>query len=59
VYTILLEKAARVQLLACLLGRPLTSPAEEIPLKIEQIYHPDNLQSFFTYYARRLGRREK
>jgi len=57
VYAILLEKAARVQLLAGLLGQPLASPAEEIPRKIKQIYHPENIQGFFAYYARRLGRR--
>lgn len=58
VYAILLEKAARIQLLAGLYGRMAWSPEEEVPLKIEEIYHPGNIQRFFDYYARRLGREQ-
>lgn len=53
VYAILLEKAVRVQLLAGLHGPVFYSPAEEVPIKVEEIYHTGNILSFFDYYARR------
>jgi len=56
VYAALLEKAARAQLLASAFGNPVWTPDEEVPLKAKQIYHPDNIQTFFDYYARKLER---
>lgn len=58
VYAILLEKAARIQILAASYGTAVWSPQEEVPAKVEEIYHPGNIKTFFDYYARRLGQRE-
>jgi L-fuculose-phosphate aldolase len=54
VRAILLEKAAAVQLLAGREAELRWSPAEEIELKIRQIYHAGNMEGFFGYYSRRL-----
>ncbi len=54
VRAILLEKAAAVQLLAGREAELRWSPAEEIELKIRQIYHAGNMEGFFAYYTRRL-----
>lgn len=54
VYAILLEKAARVQLLAGESGRRTTA-SSELACKVEQIYHEKNILDFFAYFTRRSG----
>lgn len=57
VYGLLLEKAAKVQVIASSLGDFYNSPAEEARRKAEQIYHAGNIQAFWDYYVRRLRKR--
>lgn len=54
VYAILLEKAAKVQLLAGASGTHVTAP-RELARKVEQIYHEKNILDFFAYFSRRVG----
>ncbi|HZK48685.1 MAG TPA: class II aldolase/adducin family protein [Thermoleophilia bacterium] len=54
VYAILLEKAARVQLLAGDAGHRRATASSELTRKVEQIYHERNIQDFFDYYSRRV-----
>lgn len=54
VFAVLLEKAARVQLLAGEAVNRVTA-ATELSRKVEQIYHKDNMLAFFDYLARRTG----
>lgn len=56
VYALLLEKAAKVQVMASLLGSFSYSSAEETGRKVEQIYHTANLQTFWDYWVRKLRR---
>lgn len=54
VYAILLEKAARMELLARQFGAITWSSSEETSLKSEQIYHENNVKALWDYYIRRL-----
>lgn len=54
VYALLLERAAKVQVVASLLGRFSYSSAEETGRKVEQIYHTANIQTFWDYLVRAL-----
>ena len=56
VNAILLEKAARIQLLAAGSGNMVWTADEELAIKAEQIFRADNMLGFFAYYERRLGR---
>lgn len=56
VYAVLLEKAARAQFLTSGFGKMIWTTDEEVPFKVEQIYRPDNIHTFFEYYARKLQR---
>lgn len=52
-YSIFLEKAARIQLLATASGDPSWSSDKEAKLKFEQIYTPHRLGSMWNYFVRR------
>lgn len=54
VYAILLEKAARVQLLAGDGGISATA-SSELARKVGQIYHQKNILDFFAYFTRRVS----
>jgi L-fuculose-phosphate aldolase len=54
IYAILLEKAARIELLAKQAGVSVWSSEEESRHKVEQIYHPRGIQNFWEFYVRRL-----
>lgn len=54
VYALLLEKAAKIQIIAHLLGSYNFSPQEEIPHKIEQCYSDEIIKSLWNYYVRKL-----
>jgi len=56
VYAILLEKGAIMEYLARQFGSPVWSSEEESRFKVEQIYHPKNIEAFWEYYARRVKR---
>lgn len=56
VYALLLEKAAKVQVVASLLGGFDYSSAEETGRKADQIYHAANIQAFWDYWVRQLQR---
>lgn len=54
IYAILLEKAARMELLARQMGPVVWSSEEESLHKVEQIYHSRGIQIFWEYFARRV-----
>lgn len=56
VYAILLEKGAIMEYLARQFGSPVWSSEEESRFKVEEIYHPKNIQAFWEYYARKVKR---
>jgi L-fuculose-phosphate aldolase len=55
VFSILLEKAAKVQVTAHSLGPSTCSSEEETQEKIEQIYSPAIIESLWNYHVRKLG----
>lgn len=59
VYAFLLERAAKVQVVASLLGSTSYSSEEENSRKLEQIYHPANIQAFWDYLVRRLSAKSR
>jgi L-ribulose-5-phosphate 4-epimerase len=52
IYAILLEKAAKIEILARQIGLKVWSSEEESQHKVEQIYHPQAIQNFWEYYVR-------
>jgi L-ribulose-5-phosphate 4-epimerase len=56
VYAILLEKAAKVEILTRGDSMLSWSSEEESLRKVEQIYHARAIQNYWDYYARRAGR---
>jgi L-fuculose-phosphate aldolase len=52
-YSVFLEKAARIQLMAAASGEPSWSSDEEARIKYEQIYTPHRLGSMWDYFVRR------
>ena len=58
VYAILLEKAAKVEILARQAGPVTWSSEEECLRKIEQIYHPRAMQNYWNYYVRQVEARQ-
>lgn len=54
VYAIVLEKAAKMELLARQIGLIFWSSEEESLHKVEQIYHSRGIQIFWDYFARRV-----
>ncbi|HEU4343600.1 MAG TPA: class II aldolase/adducin family protein [Candidatus Binatia bacterium] len=52
-YSVFLEKAARIQLLATASGEPSWTGDEEAKIKYEQIYTPHRLGSMWDYFVRR------
>lgn len=53
-YAIALEKAARMEYLTRQFGQPVWSSKEESLQKVEEIYHPEGIQAFWEYFARRV-----
>ncbi|MBI3058158.1 MAG: class II aldolase/adducin family protein, partial [Deltaproteobacteria bacterium] len=58
-YTVFLEKAARIQLLATASGEPSWTSDEEAKVKFEQIYTPHRLGSMLDYFVRRAKKARK
>jgi len=54
VYAILLEKAAKMQFYTQLLAPYSWTPEEEALRKREQIYHAENILSFWDYFVRKV-----
>ncbi len=55
-YAVLLEQAARVQLLASATGSPVAStPAAEVPVKRSKVYAPAQLETWWKYQCRMVG----
>ena len=58
-YSIFLEKAARIQLMATASGDPSWTADEEAAVKFEQIYTPHRLESMWDYFVRRAKKLRK
>ena len=54
IYAILLEKAARTELIARQAGVQFWSSEEESRRKVEQVYHARNIQNIWKYFVRRV-----
>jgi len=54
IYAILLEKASRMELLSRQFGSPIWGSEEESQRKVEQAFHPKNIQAFWEYFARKV-----
>ena len=58
-YSVFLEKAARIQLMATASGEPSWTSDAEAAVKYEQIYTPHRMESMWEYFVRRAKRFRK
>jgi L-fuculose-phosphate aldolase len=58
IYAVLLERAARLQVMAAQVGKLTSSTPLEIEGKGEQVFYPKNINNFWEYLVRKLRKNE-